>query len=30
LHPRVDGDVVYLDTAFGQQLLDITIDIPGV
>ena len=25
LHPPVDGDVVSLDAAFGEQLLDVTV-----
>jgi hypothetical protein len=28
LYPSVDGDVVNLDTAFGQQLLDVSIGQP--
>ena len=30
LHPAVDRDVIDLDTAFGQQFLDVAVDIPGV
>jgi hypothetical protein len=29
LHPAIDGDVVDLHSALGQQLFDIAIDIPG-
>jgi hypothetical protein len=28
LHPPVDGDVVYLHAAFGQQFLHVTVDRP--
>ena len=30
VHPAVDGDVIDLDAALGQQFLDVAIDIPGV
>jgi hypothetical protein len=29
LHPSINRDVINGDTTFGQQLLDIAIDIPG-
>jgi hypothetical protein len=30
LHPTVNGHVIDRDAAFGQQLFDVSVDIPGV